>query len=207
MELFAYLLTISLMCWYILPSVVSATLAFLAAALAVTEIGLTLKAFNILRKRTHFVETMLPGGHLHAKPILYTSIVMIIVSVLALVPSVQSGSVISPNPQTNAHDSLQISVVCLRLVHRPKSFLSPSLAIAAFFVLPALLAQTVIGASWHAHVTSSKIPYQALVDQLVASSGASLYYHDVKAVMGQIIIGWLLWAGLCLRYAYRVLFF
>lgn len=64
-------------------------------------------------------------------------------------------------------------------------------------VLPVILALTVIGAVRSGHVISdSSLLPQSLIDQLLKSSGQSLYYHDVGVVVATIVVGWLLWLSL-----------
>ncbi|EGG04246.1 uncharacterized protein MELLADRAFT_108540 [Melampsora larici-populina 98AG31] len=148
----------------------------LNGALAVAEIGLTIKAFSILNERKKLVSSKLPGGKLFAKPILSVGIALIVVSLVALVASIFTSTI--------------------RFTQRSKKWVSLSFGVAAFVFLPVLIAGTVIGASWHAAVTA-RLP-QTLVDQLVAASGISLYYHDYNAVIGLIVVGWVLFTGLVL---------
>ncbi|KAG0149342.1 hypothetical protein CROQUDRAFT_39911, partial [Cronartium quercuum f. sp. fusiforme G11] len=152
-----------------LCSLLHITLAFLAVALAVMEVGLAIKVFMDLQSHKHQVATKLPGGHLHANLILHTGIMMVLAAIVAFFPSVQ----------------------CY-LVHL--------LSLSAFIFLPALLVEMIIGASWHAQISSLIILSQDLLDQLVAASGTSLYYHTNPIVISQLVIGWLLWANLCVRY-------
>lgn len=53
------------------------------------EIGLTIKAFQILNQRKKLAASALPGGKLSAKPILDVGIAMIVVSLVALFTSVE----------------------------------------------------------------------------------------------------------------------
>ncbi|KAH9824323.1 hypothetical protein DFH28DRAFT_1118149 [Melampsora americana] len=53
-----------------IPEVFLVLCAFLTGALAVTEIGLAIKAFQILNQRKKLVTSQLPGGKLSAEPIL-----------------------------------------------------------------------------------------------------------------------------------------
>lgn len=140
------------------------------------EIGLTVKAFQILSSRKKLVASKLPGGKLFAEPIIDIGVAMIAVSLVALTAS--------------------MFVTAIRSTHRSKRWSSMSFGLAAFVLLPVLIAETVIGASWHATVTAS-IP-QKIVDTLVAGSGISLYYRTYHVVIGQIAVGWVLFISLVL---------
>lgn len=68
-----------------------AGLALFAAASAAAEVGLTISVFRILDRRKSSVEAEIQAGdlQLHAEPIFHTGKVMIFVSILAIVPSVE----------------------------------------------------------------------------------------------------------------------
>ncbi|EGG00191.1 uncharacterized protein MELLADRAFT_118125 [Melampsora larici-populina 98AG31] len=150
--------------------------AFLTGSLAVTEIALTIAAFQLLNRLKTRVATQLPHGILHADPILDTGIAIIVVSILAILPSI-FGSV-------------------FRLAHRCPTENFRYFAIVTFAYLPVLVVGTVIGLTWHASVTSA-LP-QLMVKRLIAGSGMSLYYHSYRAVMAVIVNGWIVFASLVL---------
>ncbi|KAH9822284.1 hypothetical protein DFH28DRAFT_948220 [Melampsora americana] len=150
--------------------------ALLTGSLAATEIGLTLAAFRLLNQHKTQVAAQLPHGILHADPVLGVGVAIIIVSAVAIFPSI-FGSV-------------------FRLAHCCPTRNFHYFGIVTFAFLPVLVATTVVGLTLHASVTAA-LP-QLMVNKLVVASGVSLYYHSFRIVVAAVVNGWIVFASLVL---------
>ncbi|EGF97771.1 uncharacterized protein MELLADRAFT_73698 [Melampsora larici-populina 98AG31] len=150
--------------------------ALLTGSLAVTEIALTTAASQLLNGQKTQVAAALPHGILHADPIFYAGVAIIVASSIAILPSIL-GSV-------------------FRLANRCPTGNFRFFGMAAFAYLPVVIVETVIGLTWHASVTSA-LP-QLLVNELVAGSGTNLYYHGSMVEIAVVVNGWAVFTSLVL---------